>query len=173
MSKEVVPNITIDVIRNDQLAIEDVAKYDKIILSPGPGLPKDAGLMPAIIKAYAAKMSILGVCLGHQALAESFGGTLHNLDSVFHGVATKAFIKTETSSYLFSGLPNELQIGRYHSWVVEKTSLPEELVITAEDENGQIMSLQHVKYDLQGVQFHPESILTPDGAKMLKNWILN
>lgn len=169
----VAPNVQIEVIRNDKISLEQVAQYDKIMLSPGPGLPKDAGIMTQLIKEYAAQKPILGICLGHQAIGEAFGAQLHNLAQVYHGVATNAFIKGETNSYVFTGLSNELKIGRYHSWVVAPTSLPRELIITAEDENGQIMGMQHSKYDVQGLQFHPESILTPDGAQMLKNWILN
>jgi anthranilate synthase component II len=173
VGKTVAPDVEITVIRNDKISVEDVAAFDKIMLSPGPGLPKDAGIMPELIKAYAGKKPILGICLGHQAIGEAFGGSLHNLAHVYHGVATAAKIHEQQKAYVFSGLPKDLQIGRYHSWVVERTNLPKELIITAEDENGQIMGLRHEQYDIQGLQFHPESILTPDGAKMLGNWILN
>ena len=151
----------VDVHRNDQIPMEKVKEYDKIILSPGPGIPEEAGLLLPLIKEYASSKSILGVCLGHQAIGQAFGGTLINLSSVFHGVATPVQVKSEKSkvkSFLFEGLPEELEVGRYHSWVVSKENFPEELEITAEDETGMIMGLQHKTYDVQGVQFHPESV---------------
>jgi len=166
---------SVDVFRNDELPLEKVANYDKIILSPGPGIPSEAGLLLPLIHAYAASKSILGVCLGHQAIGQSFGGELINLSKVYHGIATPIKIKSEESgikSYLFNNLPEELVVGRYHSWVVSDKNFPSELEITARDENGFIMALQHKKYDLQGVQFHPESVLTPMGETMLKNWLL-
>lgn len=167
----------VDVFRNDQIALEDVKKYDKIILSPGPGLPVEAGLLLPLIKEYAATKSILGVCLGHQAIGEAFGGKLENLSTVYHGVATE--MKTVNGEQLTvkSKLFNDLKIpflaGRYHSWIVSKENFPEELEITAEDENGFIMALQHKKFDIQGVQFHPESVLTPDGEIIMRNWLSN
>ncbi len=164
----------VDVYRNDKLPLERVKDYDKIILSPGPGIPEEAGLLLPLIKEYAVTKSILGVCLGHQAIGQAFGGGLINLSTVFHGVATKIEVrskKSEVRSRLFDGLPDELEVGRYHSWVVSKENFPDELEITAEDENGLIMGLQHKKYDVQGVQFHPESVLTPDGEKILRNWL--
>lgn len=156
--------------RNDQLTLEEVKDYDKILLSPGPGIPDEAGLLKAIIKEYAPTKSMFGVCLGQQAIGEVFGGSLINLDKVFHGVATKAkqTVKDET---LFKDIPEEFEIGRYHSWVVAPEDFPEELEITSVDDNGQIMSLRHRTYDVRGVQFHPESVLTPEGKKMIKNWI--
>ena len=160
----------VDVYRNDKIPFEEVAKYDKIILSPGPGIPEEAGLLLPLIKEYAATKSILGVCLGHQAIGQAFGGKLTNLSSVFHGVATSCQLST-VSSQLFKNMPPCLEIGRYHSWVVDKKDFPEELEITAEDDNGFIMGLQHKKYDVQGVQFHPESVLTPMGEKILRNWL--
>ncbi len=160
-----------DVYRNDELPLEKVKAYDKIILSPGPGVPEEAGLLLSLIKEYAATKSILGVCLGHQAIGQAFGGTLTNLSSVFHGVATNCQLSA-VDSPLFKGLPQNLQIGRYHSWVVDKENFPDTLEITAEDDNGFIMGLQHKTYDVQGVQFHPESILTPDGEKILRNWLI-
>jgi len=172
---EKITNEKVDVFRNDQIALEDVKKYDKIILSPGPGLPVEAGLLLPLIKEYAATKSILGVCLGHQAIGEVFGGKLENLSNVYHGVATE--MKTVNSkqltvnSKLFNGLPTSFLAGRYHSWIVSKENFPEELEVTAEDENGYIMALQHKKFDIQGVQFHPESILTPDGEKIMRNWL--
>ncbi|SDS62845.1 anthranilate synthase component 2 [Gramella sp. MAR_2010_147] len=155
--------------RNDQLHIDDVEEYDKILLSPGPGIPEEAGLLKPIIEKYAATKSILGVCLGMQAIGEVFGGKLLNLDEVHHGVATKIelFVNDE---YLFAGLEKELMVGRYHSWVVEK-SLPPTLQATSYDEKGEIMSLRHNEFDVRGVQFHPESVLTPEGKKMIKNWV--
>lgn len=155
--------------RNDQLDIEDVEDYDKILLSPGPGIPEEAGLLKPIIQQYAATKSIFGVCLGMQAIGEVFGGTLLNLDEVYHGVATRIDVFVD-DEYLFKDLPKELQVGRYHSWVVEKT-LPPQLQATSYDEKGEIMSLRHIEYDVRGVQFHPESVLTPEGKKMIQNWV--
>ena len=177
----------VDVHRNDQIPLEKVKEYDKIILSPGPGIPEEAGLLLPLIKEYASSKSILGVCLGHQAIGQAFGGELINLSSVFHGVATPVrILKRQTSNVkvnevslltshisrnLFEGLPDELEAGRYHSWVVSKENFPAELEITAEDESGMIMGLQHKTYDVQGVQFHPESVLTPKGEDILRNWL--
>ena len=164
----------VDVYRNDQIPMEKVKEYDKIILSPGPGIPEEAGLLLPLIKEYASSKSILGVCLGHQAIGQAFGGELINLSSVFHGVATKIEVRSResgVSSPLFDGLPNELEVGRYHSWVVSKENFPDSLEITAEDESGMIMGLQHKTFDVQGVQFHPESVLTPMGEKIMKNWL--
>ena len=164
----------VDVHRNDQIPMEKVKEYDKIILSPGPGIPEEAGLLLPLIKEYASSKSILGVCLGHQAIGQAFGGELINLSSVFHGVATKIEVRSResgVSSPLFEGLPNELEVGRYHSWVVSKENFPDDLEITAEDETGMIMGLQHKTYDVQGVQFHPESVLTPMGEEIMKNWL--
>jgi anthranilate synthase component II len=164
----------VDVHRNDQIPMEKVKDYDKIILSPGPGIPEEAGLLLPLIKEYASSKSILGVCLGHQAIGQAFGGELINLSSVFHGVATPVKVKSEklkVKSFLFEGLPGELEVGRYHSWVVSKENFPSELEITAEDETGMIMGLQHKTYDVQGVQFHPESVLTPLGEEIMKNWL--
>jgi anthranilate synthase component 2 len=155
--------------RNDQLSLDEVESFDKIVLSPGPGIPDEAGLLKPIIKRYASTKSILGVCLGQQAIGEVFGGTLINLDSVFHGVATKVHISVEDET-LFKGMEKTLEVGRYHSWVVNP-ELPEELEATSFDENGQVMSLRHKVYDVKGVQFHPESVLTPNGKKMLENWL--
>lgn len=155
--------------RNDQLHIDDVEDYDKILLSPGPGIPDEAGLLKPIIEKYAATKSILGVCLGMQAIGEVFGGTLLNLDDVYHGVATRIDLFVD-DEYIFKGLNKELQVGRYHSWVVEK-NLPPVLQATSYDEKGEIMSLRHKEYDVRGVQFHPESVLTPDGKKMIQNWV--
>lgn len=161
-----------DVYRNDQLPLEKVKDYDKIILSPGPGIPIEAGLLLPLIKEYAPSKSILGVCLGHQAIGEAFGGKLVNLSTVFHGVATNCRLRI-ADCRLFDSLPDTIEVGRYHSWVVSKENFPQELEITAEDENGMIMALQHKTYDVQGVQFHPESVLTPMGEDILRNWLKN
>lgn len=160
----------VDVYRNDQVDLEKVNDYDKIILSPGPGIPEEAGLLLPLIKKYAATKSILGVCLGHQAIAEAFGGKLTNLSTVFHGVATPIQIKNKRSQIL-EGLPETIEVGRYHSWIVSDDNFPAELEVTARDDNGYIMGLQHKTFDVQGVQFHPESVLTPDGEKILRNWL--
>ena len=155
--------------RNDQLHLDDVEVFEKIVLSPGPGIPDEAGLLKPIIKRYAPTKSILGVCLGLQAIGEVFGGKLINLDNVFHGVATKVTRCVEDES-LFKGLDKTMEVGRYHSWVVD-ANLPEVLEATSYDENGQVMSLRHKIYDVKGVQYHPESVLTPHGKQILKNWI--
>ncbi len=160
----------IDVYRNDRIALEDVKKYDKIILSPGPGLPSGSGLLLPLIREYAPSKSILGVCLGEQAIGESFGAKLENIADVHHGVATSC-IQTRHRSALFNGLPEYFPVGRYHSWVVSEESFPETLQVTARDEAGMIMALEHTTYDVKGVQFHPESILTPDGETILRNWL--
>ena len=177
----------VDVYRNDQIPMEKVKEYDKIILSPGPGIPEEAGLLLPLIKEYASSKSILGVCLGHQAIGQAFGGELINLSSVFHGVATpvkvgngqSSMVNESGSSFtihnsrlgLFNGLPEIIEVGRYHSWVVSKENFPDTLEITAEDESGMIMGLQHKTYDVQGVQFHPESVLTPKGEDIMRNWL--
>ncbi len=160
----------IPVIRNDQISLEAVGKYDAIVLSPGPGLPADAGIMNDLIRKYAGTRKILGICLGMQAIGEVFGGTLLNLPSVFHGVATTTDIVVD-DEILFRGLPKKIEVGRYHSWVVDEHNLPSDLEITATDETGRIMALRHKKFDVRGVQFHPESVLTPHGKTMLNNWI--
>ena len=154
--------------RNDQLTLEEVDAYDKIVLSPGPGIPDEAGLLKAIIAKYAPTKSIFGVCLGQQAIAEVFGGSLINLDEVYHGIATK--IKVVKDDLLFKGLPREIEVGRYHSWVVSP-DIPEVLEVTSIDENGQIMSIRHRHFDVSAVQFHPESVLTPKGKTILQNWL--
>ncbi len=155
--------------RNDKLTLEEVELFDKIVLSPGPGIPDEAGLLKPIIKKYAATKSILGVCLGQQAIAEVFGGSIINLDTVYHGVATKVKVIVDDEP-LFNGLEKTIEVGRYHSWVVA-TDLPESLEVTSVDGNGQIMSLRHKKYDVKAVQFHPESVLTPNGKQLLENWV--
>ena len=169
----------VDVYRNDELPIEKAKEYDKIILSPGPGIPSEAGMLLPLIKEYASTKSILGVCLGHQAIGEAFGGSLTNLSTVYHGVATpiqliknNSLLTTHASrNSVFAGLPNEIVVGRYHSWVINETDFPAELEITARDANNYTMALQHKTFDIQGVQFHPESVLTPDGEKMMRNWL--
>lgn len=174
---EMILPIKVDVFRNDQLPLEKVKDYDKIILSPGPGIPEEAGLLLPLIREYAATKCILGVCLGHQAIGQAFGGTLTNLSSVYHGIATpikvnEKGIKNDRKGALFNGLPDTIEVGRYHSWVVDKKGFPDDLEITAEDEQGYIMALQHKSYDVQGVQFHPESVLTPVGRELMTNWLL-
>jgi anthranilate synthase component II len=168
----------VEVHRNDQIPLEKVKDYDKIILSPGPGIPEEAGLLLPLIREYAPSKSILGVCLGHQAIGEAFGGKLVNLSTVYHGVATRVKkVRRETPDVrqdeqnLFSGLPEEFEVGRYHSWIVSEEGFPKELEITAKDEQGLIMALQHNRYDVQGVQFHPESVLTPQGEVIMRNWL--
>lgn len=156
--------------RNDQFKLEEVAAYDRILLSPGPGIPDEAGMLKDIIRTYAGKKPILGVCLGLQAIGEVFGGSITNLNEVYHGVSTKAKIVVNDELF-FKGLGDEIEIGHYHSWVVTKDDLPEILEITSLDENGHIMSLRHREFDIRGVQFHPESVLTPKGKEMIKNWI--
>ena len=159
----------VTVYRNDEFDLNEIAHFDKILLSPGPGIPDEAGLLKAVIQKYGPTKSIFGVCLGQQAIGEVYGGTLSNLDKVYHGVATtvKTIVNDEL---LFDGLEPTFEVGRYHSWVVD-TNVPNVLEITSIDENGQVMSLRHKTYDVRGVQFHPESVLTPDGKKMLENWV--
>ena len=166
-----VSNADVEVFRNDAIPLERVKDYDKIILSPGPGIPSEAGLLLPLIKEYAAAKPILGVCLGHQAIGEAFGGKLVNLTNVYHGVATTIDLNTEARSELFEGLPQQIEVGRYHSWIVGDENFPDDLEVTARDHNNYIMALQHKDFDVQGVQFHPESVLTPDGEKLMKNWI--
>ena len=160
----------VDVHRNDQITLEEINGYDKIILSPGPGIPEEAGLLLPLIKEYAPTKSILGVCLGHQAIGQAFGACLENLSTVYHGVATPIKILNANAAVL-KGLGDEIEVGRYHSWIVSDDDLPDDLEVTARDANGYIMALQHKSYDVQGVQFHPESVLTPMGEKILRNWL--
>lgn len=159
----------VDVLRNDKFELEELEKYDKIILSPGPGIPEEAGLLLEVIRTYAGRKPILGVCLGEQAIGQAFGGKLTNLSEVFHGIQTN--VKIKNKDYIFSGLPTEIPVGRYHSWVVNTEEFPEELVITAISSEGQIMALKHREYDVHGIQFHPESVLTPDGKQIVGNWL--
>lgn len=159
----------VEVYRNDQIPLEKVATFDKIILSPGPGIPVEAGLLLPLIKEYASSKSILGVCLGHQAIGEAFGGRLVNLSTVYHGVSTP--VKVVRQNPLFNDLPDTFEAGRYHSWVISEDGFPQELEVTARDEKNYIMALRHRSLDVQGVQFHPESVLTPRGETILKNWL--
>ena len=184
--KKIVPD-QVDVYRNNEIPLEKVAAYDKIILSPGPGIPSEAGELLPLIKRYASQKSILGVCLGHQAIGEAFGGKLINLKQVFHGVAMPTRIVNDQSiidkdstspsiihhsrTGLFNGMSETFDVGRYHSWVISEDSFPTELEVTARDENNLIMALQHKSFDVQGVQFHPESVLTPLGEQILRNWL--
>jgi anthranilate synthase component 2 len=156
--------------RNDRFDLKTVLNYDKVLLSPGPGIPEEAGQLKALINNYKGQIPILGVCLGQQAIAEVFGGRIFNLKRVFHGVATQARRLVDDEP-LFDGIPETFEVGRYHSWVVDPQNLPDELEITSIDQQGQIMSLRHRHMDIRGVQFHPESVLTPQGKKMIKNWI--
>lgn len=165
--KELEADVT--VIRNDKFNLDDLNIYDKILLSPGPGIPKEAGLLMDVIKTYAGKKPILGVCLGEQAIGEFFGGKIINLSSVFHGIQSN--VRLMGNDYIFDSLPENILVGRYHSWVVEKESLPTCLEITAESEEGYIMALKHKSFDIHGIQFHPESVLTPYGKNIIGNWM--
>jgi anthranilate synthase component 2 len=169
---EKIRGLRVDVFRNDRIPLENVKAYDKIILSPGPGIPSEAGLLLPLIKEYAPTKSILGVCLGHQAIGEVFGGQLVNLSTVYHGVSTPVHI-LRPGEGLFEGLPETVEAGRYHSWVVSHEGFPETLEVTARDDEDMIMGLRHRSLDVQGVQFHPESVLTPQGEQLLRNWLKN
>ncbi len=158
-----------EVARNDKISLDDIAVYDKIIISPGPGIPSEAGILPQLLDRYATERPILGVCLGHQAIGERFGAKLRNLSTVYHGVRSEARLTCD--DYLFAGVPCNFDVGRYHSWVVDKDSLPSCLEITALSPDGEIMAMRHKEYDVRGVQFHPESILTPYGTAIIENWI--
>lgn len=159
-----------DVFRNDKISLEEVAQYDKILLSPGPGIPDEAGIMKALIKEYGPTKSILGICLGHQGIAEVYGGSLFNIPKVLHGVTSMTRIM-DRSEKLFEGIVNPFQATHYHSWVVLPGSLPDALKVTAENDEGLIMGIRHTTYDVRGLQFHPESIMTPEGPKMIDNWL--
>lgn len=165
--KEVGSDVT--VLRNDQFQLEELDAFDKILLSPGPGIPEEAGLLLDVIRTYAGRKPILGVCLGEQAIGEAFGGKLTNLTEVYHGIQSP--IQILADNYLFNGLPKEILVGRYHSWVVDTEGFPECLEITAVSREGYIMALRHKTMDVQGIQFHPESVLTPDGKQMIRNWL--
>lgn len=159
----------VSVVRNDQFRLSELKPFDKIILSPGPGIPTEAGLLMDVIDAYASVKPILGVCLGHQAIGEYFGGKLTNLSQVFHGIAST--ISITAPDYIYKELPAQVQVGRYHSWVVDNEGLPDCLEVTSVSEEGQIMSLRHKQYDVHGIQYHPESVLTPEGRKIIANWL--
>ena len=167
--KELGADVT--VVRNDRFRLEDLEQYDRIVLSPGPGIPSEAGLMPQVIKTYAGRKPILGICLGHQAIGEAFGARLLNIGNVVHGVATPAHITVQ--DYLFKGLPKDIEVGRYHSWVVDDKELPQCLEVTSRSDDGYIMSLRHREFDIRGIQFHPESVLTPQGKTIINNWLNN
>jgi len=156
--------------RNDAISVEEVADYDTIVFSPGPGLPQDAGIMIDTIKTYADSKKMLGVCLGHQAIGLAFGGELKNLEKVYHGVKTPVKI-TGKDDEIFEGIPEITEVGRYHSWVIKKDSLPEDLQVTSVSEDGEIMSVKHKDYDIWGLQFHPESIMTDEGRRMIRNFL--
>ncbi|MEX0884270.1 MAG: aminodeoxychorismate/anthranilate synthase component II [Cyclobacteriaceae bacterium] len=157
-----------DVFRNDKISLPEVDEYDKILLSPGPGLPSEAGIMPELIKKFASSKDILGVCLGHQAIGEAYGGGLINLTEVVHGVASKVKVQKDA---LFDGIPDSFTVGRYHSWVIDETTFPPELEVMAKTPDGQIMAVRHKTHQVKGLQFHPESILTENGVQIIKNWI--
>ncbi|WP_294306734.1 aminodeoxychorismate/anthranilate synthase component II [uncultured Chryseobacterium sp.] len=161
----------VDVVKNDQITLAEIDQYDKIVLSPGPGIPEEAGILLDVIREYAPTKSILGVCLGQQAIAEAFGGRLINLTEIYHGVATPADVIKDNTK-IFRNLSSGIEVGRYHSWVVNRDDLPNELEITAVDKDGMIMALQHKTYDVHGVQFHPESILTPEGEMIIRNFLI-
>ncbi|HKJ40860.1 MAG TPA: aminodeoxychorismate/anthranilate synthase component II, partial [Sunxiuqinia sp.] len=167
-----ISGLPVDVIRNDELELRDLEKYDKIVLSPGPGIPVEAGLLMDIIREFAPRKSMLGVCLGHQAIGEVFGGKLTNMNHVLHGIATPIEMVSQ-DPILFSGLPDQFEAGRYHSWIVDQDGLPDCFEITSVDDSGMIMSMKHKEYDVRGVQFHPESVLTPLGEKIIENWLKN
>jgi anthranilate synthase component 2 len=169
---EELAGVEVDVFRNDQITVQQAAAYDKILLSPGPGVPDEAGILKQLIKELGPTHSILGVCLGCQAIAEVFGGSIQNLSKVYHGVATPILI-TDKEEYLFNTIPDKFMAGRYHSWVVNEKDLPNTLTITARDEQNQVMGVRHKTFDVRGVQFHPESILTEHGKIMIKNWLEN
>lgn len=167
-----ISGLPVDVIRNDELELSDLEKYDKIVLSPGPGIPEEAGLLLDIIREFAPTKSMFGVCLGHQAIGEAFGGKLTNMNKVLHGIASPV-TTTEHKTILFDTLPNTFEVGRYHSWIVSPEGLPDCFEVTSYDSEGMIMSMQHKQYDVLSVQFHPESVLTPLGEKMIENWLKN
>ena len=162
----------VDIYRNDKISLEDVNKYDKIMLSPGPGIPDEAGIMKQVIREYGPKKSILGICLGHQGIGEVFGATLYNIPKVLHGVTSTTEV-TERDEYLFNGVSDKFQSTHYHSWAVRADSITPDLKVTAVNDEGLVMGLRHVRYDVKGLQFHPESIMTPEGPKMIAHWLKN
>lgn len=157
------------VARNDKISLEEIDAFDKIIISPGPGIPSEAGILPEMLRTYAGKKPIFGVCLGHQAIGECFGARLENLEDVYHGVQTPAHVTGE--DYILEGMGTDFPVGRYHSWIVSGENLPDCLVVTSRDDDGKIMSLRHRDLDIHGVQFHPESLLTPGGIRIIANFI--
>ena len=161
--------VEVTVFKNDSFEMQELQVFDKILLSPGPGIPDEAGLLKLVIQTYASQKSILGVCLGLQAIGEVFGAKLINLDKVYHGVSTQASIISE--DYIYKNIPKEIEVGRYHSWVVSNKHIPQDLVVTSLDDQGEIMSMKHLTYDVRGVQFHPESVLTPYGKQIIENWV--
>lgn len=163
-------NGPVDVFRNDEISLEEISKYDKILISPGPGVPDEAGIIKKMISHFASSKSIFGVCLGCQAIAEAFGGSLINLDTVYHGVETKIIV-LDKNEKVFAGIPETFTAGRYHSWVVSEDGLPTDLTITAKDEEGSVMALSHKTFDVRGVQFHPESVMTKHGKQIIQNWL--
>jgi anthranilate synthase component 2 len=165
-------NVEYDVIRNDKINIADVSLYDKILLSPGPGIPDEAGIMKEVIRQYGPTKSILGICLGHQGIAEVYGGLLYNIPKVLHGVTSTAQV-LDPKEKLFLGLPQSFQVTHYHSWAVVPGSLPQAVIVTAENKEGLVMGIRHREFDVSGLQFHPESIMTPEGPKMIQNWVIN
>lgn len=158
-----------DVIRNDKISLEDIGKYDKIIISPGPGIPSEAGILPALLERYAEEKLILGVCLGEQAIGERFGAQLINLSDVYHGISSE--IDIDNSDYLFEGLPEKIEVGRYHSWAIDPEKIGDQLEVIGRSADGNIMAVRHKTLDIRGVQFHPESVLTPMGTMIFKNWL--
>jgi anthranilate synthase component 2 len=169
--ENIIDNDVISVFRNDKINLDDVEGYDKILLSPGPGIPDEAGICLELIKRYAPTKSIFGVCLGHQAIGEAFGGKLVNLETVYHGVSTPIHIVTP-DDYLYSGLPGTFEVGRYHSWIVDRNGLPDCFKINSLDDQGFIMGISHNEFDVKGVQYHPESVLTEHGMKIVENWLI-
>lgn len=161
---------SLDIIRNDKIDLSEIKKYDKILLSPGPGIPEEAGIMKPLVKEYGATKSILGICLGHQGIAEVYGASLYNIPTVLHGVTSMAQI-TCKEEYLFNGVPQTFQATHYHSWAVRPDSITPDLKVTSINNEGMVMAISHVRYDVKGFQFHPESIMTPEGPKMIKNWL--
>ncbi len=161
--------VTPDVVRNDAISVDEAGNYDAFIISPGPGIPSEAGIVPELLKRYSATKPVLGICLGHQAIGERFGASLRNLDNVYHGISST--IRITAPDCLFEDLPDTIDVGRYHSWVIDRHGLPDDLIVTAMSDDGEIMAVRHRQYDVRGVQFHPESVLTPCGQKILSNWL--
>ena len=163
-------NDQVDIFRNDKISLEEVGKYDKILLSPGPGIPSEAGILQDVVREYGPTKSILGICLGHQGIGEVYGANLENMTDVLHGISDTAFV-TDSEERIFKGLPSEIKVGRYHSWTVIPETFTDDIKITALDDKGRVMGLSHKTYDVKGLQFHPESVLTEHGKEMLQNWL--